>query len=42
MADHRVDLLGAMLRESGFTELRSGDRRPWIRYVRAVKPSGGG
>lgn len=39
MADNRVDLLDPMVREAGFEQLRSGDLRPWMHYVRAMKPS---
>jgi ubiquinone/menaquinone biosynthesis C-methylase UbiE len=39
MADNRVDLLGPMLREAGFRQLRSGDLRPWMHYLQALKPT---
>jgi SAM-dependent methyltransferase len=39
MATNRVDLLEPMVREAGFEQPRSGDLRPWIHYVRALKPT---
>jgi SAM-dependent methyltransferase len=39
MRDNPIDLLEPMAREAGFEEVRSGDLRPLIRYVRGVKPS---
>jgi ubiquinone/menaquinone biosynthesis C-methylase UbiE len=39
MADNRIDLLEPMVWEAGFEGLRSGDLRPWIHYVRALKPT---
>jgi ubiquinone/menaquinone biosynthesis C-methylase UbiE len=39
MAKNRVDLLEPMVREAGFEHLHSGDLRPWIRYVKALKPT---
>ena len=39
MANNRVDLLAPMVREAGFEQTRSGDLRPWIRYVQALKPT---
>jgi ubiquinone/menaquinone biosynthesis C-methylase UbiE len=41
MATNRVDLLKPMAQEAGFEQLRSGDLRPWIHYVQALKPTGG-
>jgi ubiquinone/menaquinone biosynthesis C-methylase UbiE len=38
MAENRVELLGAMVRQAGFEQLRSGDTRPWMHYVQALKP----
>lgn len=38
MAENRID--EPMLREAGFEQPRSGDLRPWIHYVQAVKPAG--
>jgi SAM-dependent methyltransferase len=40
MASNRVDLLEPMARHAGFEQLDSGDLRPWIYYVHAVKPTG--
>jgi ubiquinone/menaquinone biosynthesis C-methylase UbiE len=39
METNPVDLLEPMVRGAGFEQVRSGDLRPWIRYVRAVKPT---
>jgi ubiquinone/menaquinone biosynthesis C-methylase UbiE len=39
MADNRVDLLAPMIRQAGFEQLRSGDLRPWMHYVQALKPA---
>lgn len=39
MADNRVDLLEPMVRDAGFEQTRGGDLRPWIHYVKAVKPT---
>jgi ubiquinone/menaquinone biosynthesis C-methylase UbiE len=39
MADNRIDLLEPMVRETGFEQLSSGDLRPWMHYVQAVKPT---
>jgi ubiquinone/menaquinone biosynthesis C-methylase UbiE len=39
MKNNPVELLEPMAREVGFEQLRGGDVRPWIRYVRAVKPA---
>jgi hypothetical protein len=41
MADNRVDLLEPMVREAGFEQLRSGDPRPWMRHVQALRPTAG-
>jgi ubiquinone/menaquinone biosynthesis C-methylase UbiE len=40
MADNPVDLIEPMVREAGFEQLRSGDLRPWMHYVRGLKPAG--
>jgi hypothetical protein len=40
MAKNRVDLLAPMVREAGFEQLRSGDLRSSMHYVKAVKPGG--
>lgn len=37
MAENRLDLLEPMLRGAGFEQPRSGDLRPWIHWVHAVK-----
>jgi ubiquinone/menaquinone biosynthesis C-methylase UbiE len=42
MAENPVDLVAPMVREAGFEQLRSGDLRPWIHYVQALKPAGAG
>ena len=34
----RVSPLEPLVREAGFTELRSGDVPPWLHYVRAKRP----
>lgn len=34
----RVSPLQPLVAQAGFTELRSGDVPPWLRYVRATKP----
>lgn len=39
MASSRVDLLEPIVREAGFEQPRSGDLRPWIHYVSALKPA---
>ncbi|MDP9072290.1 MAG: class I SAM-dependent methyltransferase [Actinomycetota bacterium] len=39
MASNPVHLLEPMVREAGFHQVRSGDVRPWIRWVQAVKPT---
>lgn len=39
MENNPVHLLEPMVREAGFEQVRSGDVRPWIRYVQAVKPA---
>jgi ubiquinone/menaquinone biosynthesis C-methylase UbiE len=41
MRNNPVHRLEPMVREAGFEQLRSGDVRPWIRYVQAVKPDQG-
>jgi ubiquinone/menaquinone biosynthesis C-methylase UbiE len=41
MADNRVDLLEPMVREAGFEQLRSGDPRPCMHYVQALRPTAG-
>ena len=39
MMEHNpVHLLDPMVREAGFGEVRSGNVRPWMHYVQAVKP----
>lgn len=38
MAENRVDLIEPMVREAGFERVRSGDLRPWVHYVQALKP----
>jgi ubiquinone/menaquinone biosynthesis C-methylase UbiE len=40
MKDNPIHLLEPMVREAGFEQVRGGDVRPWLRYVRAVKPAG--
>ena len=39
MEHNPVHLLEPMVRETGFQQVHSGDVRPWIRYVQAVKPT---
>jgi hypothetical protein len=39
MAANRIDDLEPMVRQAGFEQVRSGDLRPWIRYVQAQKPT---
>jgi ubiquinone/menaquinone biosynthesis C-methylase UbiE len=39
MADNPVDLIEPMVREAGFQQVHSGDLRPWIHYVQALKPA---
>jgi ubiquinone/menaquinone biosynthesis C-methylase UbiE len=39
MADNRVDLLTAMVRDAGAEQIEDGYVRPWTYYVRAVKPT---
>lgn len=39
MAANRIDALEPMVRQAGFEQVRSGDLRPWIRYVQAQKPT---
>ncbi|MEV6325623.1 methyltransferase domain-containing protein [Nocardia sp. NPDC051787] len=38
MAHNPIDLLEPMVSKAGFEGVNSGDLRPWIRYVTAVKP----
>ncbi|MGK8558355.1 class I SAM-dependent methyltransferase [Nocardia gipuzkoensis] len=38
MRDNPIELLEPMVADAGFEQIRSGDLRPWIRYVTAVKP----
>ncbi|GAA2747007.1 class I SAM-dependent methyltransferase [Kitasatospora cinereorecta] len=38
MERNPVHLLGALVEQAGFTEVRTGDLHPWIHYVRAVNP----
>jgi ubiquinone/menaquinone biosynthesis C-methylase UbiE len=40
MANNPVDLIEKMVLDAGFEQLRSGDLRPWIHYVQALKPAG--
>ncbi len=40
MENNPIHLLEPMVGEAGFEHVRSGDLRPWIRYVQALKPSG--
>lgn len=39
MAENRVDLLDAMIRDAGAEHVRDGYVRPWTYYVRALKPA---
>lgn len=39
MQNNPVHLLDPMVREAGFERVRSGDVRPWIRCVQAMKPT---
>jgi ubiquinone/menaquinone biosynthesis C-methylase UbiE len=39
MAENRVDLLDAMIRDAGAEQVRDGYVRPWTYYVRALKPA---
>jgi ubiquinone/menaquinone biosynthesis C-methylase UbiE len=39
MRDNPIDLLEPMVREAGFEQVHSGDLRPLMRYVHAVKPT---
>jgi hypothetical protein len=39
MESNPVHLLDPMVREAGFRQVTSGDVRPWMRYVQAVKPA---
>lgn len=41
MRDYPVHLLEPMAREAGFEQVDAGEVRPWIRYVKAMKPTGG-
>jgi ubiquinone/menaquinone biosynthesis C-methylase UbiE len=41
MESNPVHQLEPIVREAGFVDVRAGDVRPWIRYVRADKPSAG-
>ncbi|MEU6068902.1 MULTISPECIES: class I SAM-dependent methyltransferase [Streptomyces] len=38
MAHHRVDLLDGLITDAGFEVQSSGDVRPWLCYVQAVRP----
>lgn len=38
MAYNRVDLLDGLVTDAGFEVEGSGDVRPWLRYVQAVRP----
>jgi hypothetical protein len=38
MAYYHVDLLDALIRDTGFEVPGRGDVRPWLRYVQAVRP----
>jgi ubiquinone/menaquinone biosynthesis C-methylase UbiE len=40
MANNPVDLIDTMVRDARFEQLRSGDLRPWIHYVQALKSAG--
>jgi ubiquinone/menaquinone biosynthesis C-methylase UbiE len=39
MAHHRVDLLEGLVTDAGFEVRGSGDIRPWLRHVQAVRPT---
>jgi ubiquinone/menaquinone biosynthesis C-methylase UbiE len=39
MQHNPINLIDPMVSDAGFEQVQSGDVRPWIRYVRAVKPS---
>ena len=39
MRDNPVHLLEPMVREAGFEHVDGGRVRPWIQYVRGVKPT---
>jgi ubiquinone/menaquinone biosynthesis C-methylase UbiE len=39
MAENRVDLLDAMIRDAGAEQVRDGFVRPWTYYVRGLKPT---
>ncbi|RZB15767.1 methyltransferase domain-containing protein [Streptomyces sp. F001] len=41
MADLRVDLLAGLVADTGFEVRGSGEVRPWLGYVQAVRPGGG-
>ena len=41
MQNNPIDLLEPMVRSAGFERVRSGDLRPWMRYVQGVKPTDG-
>jgi ubiquinone/menaquinone biosynthesis C-methylase UbiE len=38
MAHHQVDLLNGLVADAGLELRGSGDVRPWLRYVQAVRP----
>ncbi|MEV7179645.1 methyltransferase domain-containing protein [Kitasatospora sp. NPDC093679] len=39
MEHNPVHLLRPLVEQAGFTEVRTGDLRPWIHYVQAVNPA---
>jgi ubiquinone/menaquinone biosynthesis C-methylase UbiE len=39
MADNPIHLLAPLVRNAGFEDPSEGDLRPWIHWVRAVKPN---
>jgi ubiquinone/menaquinone biosynthesis C-methylase UbiE len=39
MQHNPLHLLEPMIEDAGFEQVHSGDLRPWIRYVHAVKPT---
>ena len=39
MRENPVHLLEPMVREAGFEQVRVGEVRPWIHYVKAMKPT---
>lgn len=41
MATNPIHLLGPMLADAGFRQVTSGDLRPWIGFLQAMKPSEG-